>query len=109
MKSAFAMLIALVAIAGLVYPQESFDGTTTGSTSSGVNCTGAGGWIYPAGWSEDPLCGAGGANAWRPDNGGTPSGGTGPSGDVCNSGNYMMCEASGGNGTATFALKHVDA
>lgn len=108
MKSAFAMFIAVIAMAGLVTAQpEGFDCTTTiGSSSSGANSAAAGGWTYPSGWSEDPAAGAGGDNAFRPWSGGTGSSGTGPSAGLGGGGTYMYCETSGGNSTAgtTFAL-----
>lgn len=105
MKSAFAMFIALVAMAGLVSAQttENFDGATTGSTAA-FACASSGGWTYPTGFGEDAnACGAG-PLAWRPDAGGTGSTGTGPSDDRTGGGNYMYCETSGPAGGTEFHL-----
>ena len=78
MKSAFTLFVAFIAMAGLITAQESFDTTATGAGS------------VPAGWATGVT-----DNAWTCHTGGTGSGGTGPSGDVCGSGNYMYCETSG--------------
>lgn len=107
MKSAFAMFVAVIAMAGLVTAQEEFDcGVTIGSSSGTLTSAAAGGWTYPAGWSEDPAAGAGGANAWRPWSGGTGSGGTGPNAGNGGGGVYMYCETSGaaGNLGQAFAI-----
>ena len=99
MKSAIAMFVAFIAMAGLVTAQEEFDcGVTIGSSSGTANSAAAGGWTYPAGWGEDPLAGAGGDNAWRPWTNGTGSGGTGPSAGNGGGGVYMYVETSSGAG-----------
>ncbi len=92
MKPASSLLVALtvLALTGSAFAQESFDTTPLGVGS------------VPAGWTTPPT---GGANQpWTCRFGQTPSVGTGPSGDLCDGGNYLYCETSGAGSLGTFVL-----
>ena len=95
MKLALALLIAGTVLCGVTSAQavapylEDFETSVTGSTSACSNTAALGAWTLPANWAEDPS----GSPSFRPDTGGTPSGGTGPSAPFSGS-IFLYCEAS---------------